>query len=97
MVETEGRHLLSAWLTKTSTSRAALAAKLGISGPSVTHWTQGTSRPEAHHRLALAKITDGAVPFESWFTQSESATARQEPESGPLPNVDVDPTGTHGT
>jgi transcriptional regulator with XRE-family HTH domain len=80
MVTTDGCRALIAWLDDTKTSIAELARRVGVSGAAVSHWLDGSTRPETHHRLALSRLT--GIPWRSWFTEDEAAKARGSGEYG---------------
>jgi DNA-binding transcriptional regulator YiaG len=69
---TEGRRMLAAYLESSDEhTQTSLAQVLEIGQSSISLWVNGRSRPEPHHRDALALLTRGAVPVESWLTDDE--------------------------
>lgn len=70
MAKTDGRKQLASWIRGDVTrSQAVVARALGVSGPAVSAWIRGVSRPEQHHRLMLERLT-GIAP-EAWLTARE--------------------------
>ncbi len=69
------RERLADWLGEPGRTQAKLARDLGLSGASVSAWLSGHARPEAHYRIALERITGGAVPATSWMTDKEREVA----------------------
>lgn len=68
---------LRAWLLKPGNSQTRLADELGVSQAAVQKWSVGKTRPSAHHRQAIEKITEGAVPEVGWETRQERALVRK--------------------
>ncbi len=53
-------------------TKARLARQLGVTAPSVQAWFEGTSRPEAPLRRALAELT--GIAEEDWWTAADRAS-----------------------
>lgn len=62
--------------------QAALARELKVSGPSVSGWVHGHTRPEPQYRIALEKIMQRLgiddCTVDGWFTAEERAMARKD-------------------
>ena len=91
IVDTEGRHLLAAWLLSGERrgAQSALASKLGVTSSLVSQWVSGAARPGEVYREALAGIA-GIEPSK-WDTKDE-AERRAKAVAAAAPA----PTGTQG-
>jgi transcriptional regulator with XRE-family HTH domain len=67
---TKGESLLRAWLKRNGCSKTKLAARMRVSRPAVHYWTTGASRPVAHLRERLERIT--GIPRLAWYTVAEA-------------------------
>lgn len=52
-------------------SQVKLAALLGVRQSAVSEWESGSRRPDFANALELERITEGAVPAESWGHDAE--------------------------
>lgn len=75
MKRTEGATLLRERMTEREWNQTALAERIGVQQSSVSMWMRGRSRPEPHHRQALAALLD--IPEHAWLTPSEAAVVRR--------------------
>jgi transcriptional regulator with XRE-family HTH domain len=62
------------------------AREIGCSQSRVSHWANGTGRPEGHNRI-IVEARFG-VPAHLWLTESERQAVARATESGPLPTCD---------
>lgn len=75
---TRGRTALLRYLRKKGAkSQSEIARALGVSAPSFHSWTRGTTRPEAHFRLAIERLL--GIAAESWMTTEERAALARIP------------------
>jgi DNA-binding XRE family transcriptional regulator len=58
---------ISEYLTSTKTTRAALAAQVGIAKSTMTEIMQGKYPPPLRVAFAIEDATGGAVPARSWL------------------------------
>jgi hypothetical protein len=87
---TKARKALRLWMSRdASRTRGAVGRKLRVSTPAVSGWLDGSARPEITLRVALAKLTGGAVKVEDWLLAEEIAQMRdtrafaEMPDPGP--------------
>jgi transcriptional regulator with XRE-family HTH domain len=74
MVHTRGRALLLEYLDREGAiTQAALAARLGVTEPSLSAWKHGATRPEPHFRKALERVA--GIPESAWMTNRERLIA----------------------
>lgn len=75
--QSEGQRLLRVFLKMADDTGGdrGFGSKLGVSGPTVHSWKWGMKSPTAAHREAIAKLTNGLVPAESWILDSDRAPA----------------------
>lgn len=69
-----GSGLLAAVIKRRDLSLREAAEQIGVSKTSLIHWLRGEQRPDDARggmRDAVAKWTDGEVPFESWDRPGE--------------------------
>jgi DNA-binding transcriptional regulator YdaS (Cro superfamily) len=59
---------LAAYLRRTGTSQATLAAKIGCNQPSVHRLVTGVRLPRKELARNIEKATEGEVPFALWQT-----------------------------
>jgi DNA-binding XRE family transcriptional regulator len=81
MIDSKGRQDLISILERIT--QTALARKLGVSQPTVSAWKDGSSRPDAVMRRALALAV--GIPEDAWLTEDETARIAA-----------LAPTGTNG-
>jgi hypothetical protein len=53
-----------------------LSSQLDVSQPTVFRWWAGQLRPGPEFRAAIDSLSEGKVPFESWYKPKELATSR---------------------
>jgi len=70
---THGARLLKAFLREHAITLGKASIDLGVSGPTVFEWSQGTKRPRTHHRQAIDIWTQGEVPASAWLDEAEVA------------------------
>ena len=68
---TDGAKKLGKFLKKHGITRAAAAAAIGATDPTVCDWIGGKKRPREAMRAAIEVWTDGEVLVESWLTPAE--------------------------
>lgn len=75
MTATEGMRKLLTWLAESSgghrRTRAGVAETCGVSGPAVSAWARGVSRPEPQYRKILESLC--GIAAEDWLTDDERA------------------------
>lgn len=72
----EAPTLLRDWRTKKEHSQGFCAKKVGVQQSTWCEWEKGRRQPHIAQALAIATLTDGAVPVESWVrTKRRSRSA----------------------
>lgn len=77
-------------------TQTALALRLQVNQSSVSSWLRRVSRPEHHHRIAIARIS--GIEEEAWLTDDERAVVAAA-ATDPVPATEPAPapaTGTEG-
>lgn len=64
---------ITACISRTGLSRAALARRLGVTPGAVSHWATGRHQPRTAHLVALARL--GGVSLESLISVPPDAPA----------------------
>ena len=70
---------LREWMRTTSTTPAALAARLGVHLVTVYGWAAGTKRPSFHKMALLEDLTGGQVTARTIAQEANHAAAHAEP------------------
>lgn len=65
MTEASGR--LRDWRRGQGLTQADLAAKLGVSGATLSDWESGKKEPRIESAVRIEQVTDGAVPVRAWL------------------------------
>lgn len=68
---TLGGELFRTFVERHGLSQSAISRQLGISRQAIIDWLDGTKRPAADARAAIAVWTVGEVPPDSWRTDEE--------------------------
>jgi transcriptional regulator with XRE-family HTH domain len=68
----DGQRLLREFIDQRKLPLRAVAEALHVTHPAVLQWLDGTARPSAPFREAIAKWTSGEVPTESWLEPKEA-------------------------
>lgn len=68
---TLGCELFRAFIERHGLSQSAISRELGISRQAIIDWLDGTKRPAADARAAIAVWTVGEVSPDSWRTDEE--------------------------
>lgn len=76
----DARFKLLAWLKAQSMSQAELARKLGVARAAITLWVKGRAIPVHDLVLSIARLTEGAVPPESWPEKCARKVTRKPAE-----------------
>ena len=72
MAPVKALHLLRAWMAEAPNERTSrrIAKCIGISGPAVSAYLSGHTRPKWQYRDLIARLT--GVPVEAWLTPREA-------------------------
>jgi transcriptional regulator with XRE-family HTH domain len=63
-----GAVLLRAWREERKITQQEMANRIGCDFVIVSTWERGARRPGLRRALDIARVTEGAVPCDSWFT-----------------------------
>jgi transcriptional regulator with XRE-family HTH domain len=70
-----GMNALHRYAAETAKTHAELAEEIGLSRSYVTEILSGTRRPGRKAIEKIADATNGAVPAQSWFDETETSAA----------------------
>lgn len=79
---------LRSYLAREQLSAADIAPRLGVHMSVVYRWIKGETTPSVDSALAIERLTNGAVPVESWASPEAHAVepiAERQPASPPNP------------
>lgn len=69
----QGRLLLKRFIEQRRTTPTEIGRAMHVRHSAVLGWLSGVYEPDATNRRALEKLTEGAVPYESWPASMEEA------------------------
>lgn len=58
---------LSQWIADQGLKKGAVASRLNVSPGQFGRWLSGSCCPQLSHRIAIEKLTQGAVKAEGWI------------------------------
>lgn len=61
-----GHELLAKWIADQGLKKSAVAQRLNISPGQFSRWITGQVCPQLSHRMAIERLTGGAVKADGW-------------------------------
>lgn len=61
-----GHEIFAKWIAESGMRKGAIASSLHVSPGQFSRWLTGSCTPQLTHRIAIEKLTGGAVKVDGW-------------------------------